>query len=84
MVVDDQDSDTNHETPSPELRQEQGTPIVCPSSDDGTGTGTTPRAPHPAVLLCSELRDGSPQPHGRRRAVTATPAPGVVPGCLAP
>ncbi|BDD72695.1 hypothetical protein GCM10010095_49650 [Streptomyces anthocyanicus] len=50
MVVDDQDSDTNHETPSPELRQEQGIPIVCPSSDDGTGTGGR-RGPRPAVLF---------------------------------
>ena len=77
MVVDDQDSNANHETPFPTLFPEQG---IAPSSEDDTGAGTTPRP----LSLTHRTEDGPPQPHGRRRATTATPASDAVPDGLAP
>ncbi|GAA3118960.1 hypothetical protein GCM10017687_35700 [Streptomyces echinatus] len=89
MVVDDQDSDTNHETPFPRLRVEQGIPKVRkapdrpvrkypekgPENDDRRGYDTRGRgcAPH------GRRRCGDCYPHRGRRTRLSRPLSGTGP-----
>src|SRR5690606_893526 len=76
MVVDDQDSDANHETPFPGLSVELG---ITPSPGDDTTAHTT-TGPRPVARGRRADRRGTtrPLPRGDR-----TCRPGVVPGCPA-
>ncbi|GAA2246892.1 hypothetical protein GCM10010415_00980 [Streptomyces atrovirens] len=77
MVVDDQDSNANHETPFPSPFPEQGT---TPSSEDDTGAGTTPRPCHlNSPDAGRAVAAARPPPCDNRH-----PTPDAVPDRLAP
>ncbi|GAA2310448.1 hypothetical protein GCM10010234_63310 [Streptomyces hawaiiensis] len=83
MVVDDQDSDANHVTPFPNAPEEQGiphrrglTPRGYDSGVSGSAASDCPSVRQQPVRVAAAAR---PPP-----CSTATPTPGVVPGCLAP
>jgi hypothetical protein len=71
MVVDDQDSDANHETPFPTLPKSRGYPIVMrttPGDEHGRGRDARTRRARTAAAVQELL----------------PPTPGVEPDCLAP
>ncbi|GEK00450.1 hypothetical protein TNCT1_27260 [Streptomyces sp. 1-11] len=68
MVVDDQDSDANHETPFPGLHAEQGIAKVRRTTTRADTTPALRNADRTAAAVAN----------------TATPTTGAVPVCLAP